>query len=146
MNLRDVGLGLALTKAQYCVVTKRTPYAYGFKVERYIRLKDSCTQEQKKCIEVWANSKGLTVMERRQMYGEEMYRWIDELEPFQSLMSEQDVKQIKKILWHRDNPIPKVIYKNEEDGTLTRRSKKIGKNWKKFMYWVEAWDKFCEEL
>ena len=80
------------------------------------------------------------------MYGEEMYRWIDELEPFQSLMSEQDVKQIKKILWHRDNPIPKVIYKNEEDGTLTRRSKKIGKNWKKFMYWVEAWDKSCEEL
>jgi len=49
-------------------------------------------------------------------------------------------------LWMRANPIPKVNYKDNEDGTRTRRSKKIGKNWKKFMYWVEAWDSFCDSL
>jgi len=57
-------------------------------------------------------------------------------------MNLKDLNGIKKIQWVRDNPIPKVLYK--EDGT--RRSRKIGKNWKKFMYWAEAWDEFCEGL
>lgn len=146
MNLENIGLGMALMKIKYVVSTHRSPYSYGIKVESYICIKKSCTEEQKKCIEVWANSKGLSVMETKRIYGDKMMRFIDELEPFQSLMSVQDVKNIKKILWMRANPIPKVNYKDNEDGTRTRRSRKIGKNWKKFMYWVEAWDKFCEEL
>lgn len=85
-------------------------------------------------------------METKRIYGDKMMRFIDELEPFQSLMCVQDVKNIKKILWMRANPIPKVNYKDNEDGTRTRRSRKIGKNWKKFMYWVEAWDSFCDSL
>ena len=109
MNLENIGLGMALMKIKYVVSTHRSPYSYGIKVESYLCIKKSCTEEQKKC-------------------------------------SEQDVKNIKKILWMRANPIPKVNYKDNEDGTRTRRSRKIGKNWKKFMYWVEAWDTYCDSL
>ena len=42
----------------------------------------------------------------------------------------------------KDNPIPKVLYK--DDGT--RRSRKIGKNWKKFLHWAESWDAYDDSL
>ena len=74
--------------------------------------------------------------------GDILTQWLDAIEPFHSLMAEKDLRGIKKIHWMRENPMPRVSYK--EDGT--RRSRKIGKNWKKFMYWVEAWDDFCEGL
>lgn len=142
MNLEWIGLGLAITKMDYIVKVKSTPYAYGFQVETLVKVKRSCTDEQKKCIEVWAQANGMSVIEPKRMYGERMKKWIDTMEPFYSLMHERDVKNIKKIIWMLDNPIPKVAYR--DDGT--RRSTKIGKNWKKFMHWVEAWDAFCEDL
>ena len=142
MNLEQIGLGLALTKMQYKVYIRTSPWAYGYRATIYITLKSTCTEEQKKCIEVWAQSIGVTVMDKKQIHGDDMMTWIEALEPFYSLMNQIDIKHIKKIKYLRENPMPRVAWR--EDGT--RRSKKLGKNWKKFMYWVEAWDAFCEEL
>jgi hypothetical protein len=71
-----------------------------------------------------------------------MWRILELLEPYHSLMGESDIINIKKIGWLKENPIPKVSFK--DDGT--RRSKKIGKDWKKFMYWAESWDAYGDSL
>lgn len=142
MNLEQIGLGLALTIMEYSVVVSRTPFAYGFRIRTRIRFRSVCTPEQRKCILLWAKSQGMDIGDRTQLGAELLNQWLDAIEPFHSLMNQKDLNGIKKIHWVRDNPIPKVLYK--EDGT--RRSRKIGKNWKKFMYWAEAWDEFCEGL
>jgi len=142
MNLEQIGLGLALTRMEYSVTVTRTPYSYGFRVRILARFRSVCTPEQRKCIVLWARSQGIDLGERKQLGGDILTQWLDAIEPFHSLMAEKDLRGIKKIHWMRENPMPRVSYK--EDGT--RRSRKIGKNWKKFMYWVEAWDDFCEGL
>ena len=142
MNLEWIGLGLALSKIRFTALVRRTPHSYGFEPVMYIRLKKICTEEQRKCIEVWAQANGFSLTSQVQYHGEKMNAILDALEPFFSLLNPSDYNNIKKIRWLQDNPFPKVAWR--DDGT--RRSKKIGKNWKKFMYWVEAWDAFCEEL
>ena len=141
-HLESIGLGLALTKLQFVAQVKRHPYAYGFAVETYIRFKRSSTEEQKKCIEVWLQSHDLSLINRSQIGGEPMWRILELLEPYHSLMGKSDIINIKKIHWLKENPIPKVSYK--DDGT--RRSRKIGKNWKKFLHWAEAWDAYDDFL
>ncbi len=141
MNLEQIGLGMLLTKIDYIVTVARTPFAYGFRVRTLARFR-KCTESQRKCIDLWALSQGMDFTGRKQVGGKMLDQLIETLEPFYSLMNPNDVNGIKKILWMRENPMPRVSYK--EDGT--RRSRKIGKNWKKFMYWVEAWDAFCEGL
>lgn len=140
-HLEAIGLGLALTKLQFVAQVKRHQYSYGFKIVVHIRFK-RCTEEQKKCIEVWLQSHDLSMIDRTQIGGEPMWRILELLEPYHSLMSESDLINIKKMYWLKDNPIPKTLW--QDDGT--RRSKKIGKNWKKFLYWAEAWDAYGEEL
>jgi len=141
-HLESIGLGLALTKLQFVVQVKRHPFAYGFKTVTHIRFKRSSTEEQKKCIEVWLQSHGLSLLGRFQLGGEDMWRVLELLEPYHSLMGKSDIINIKKMNWLKENPIPKVSFK--DDGT--RRSKKIGKYWKKFMYWAEAWDAYGDSL
>lgn len=142
MNLESVGLGLALTHIKFNVKTRRVPYAYGFEVLVYAKFSSSVTEEQKKCMEVWAQANGFSVLRTTEMYGDTLYSIIDALEPFNSLMRKNDLNNIKRIQWLRENPIPKTLWR--DDGT--RRKVKTGRNWKKFMYWVEAWDAFCESL
>lgn len=142
MNLESIGLGLALTKLRFVGFVRRRPHSYGFAPRMFITFKTSATEEQRKCMEVWAQANGFSLTTQKQIGGEEMNKVLEALEPFHSLMLESDLNHIKRIRWLQNNPFPKVAYK--EDGT--RRSKKIGKNWKKFMYWVEAWDAFCESL
>jgi len=142
MDLEQIGLGLLLTKIEYLVIVARSPHAYGFRVRTFARFRPHCTEEQRKCIDLWALSQGMDITNRKQVGGKMLDQLLDTLEPFYSLMNPNDTRGIKKIKWMRENPMPKVLYK--EDGT--RRKRKIGKNWKKFMYWVEAWDAFCEGL
>ena len=141
-HLESIGLGLALTKLQFVAQVKRHHHSYGFKIVVHIRFKRSCNEEQKKCIEVWLQSHDLSMINRSQIGGEPMWRIMDLLEPYHSLMSKSDLINIKKMNWLKDNPIPKVSYR--DDGT--RRSRKIGKNWKKFLYWAEAWDAYDDSL
>ena len=141
-HLETIGLGLAITKLQFVAQVKRHQYSYGFKTVIHIRFKRTCTDEQKKCIEVWLQSHDLSMINRTQIGGEDMWRILDLLEPYHSLMGKMDVINIKKMHWLKDNPIPKVLYK--DDGT--RRSRKIGKNWKKFLHWAEAWDAYDDFL
>ena len=94
MNLEQIGLGLALTKMQYKVYIRTSPWAYGYRATIYITLKSTCTEEQKKCIEVWAQSIGVTVMDKKQIHGDDMMTWIEALEPFYSLMNQIDIKHI----------------------------------------------------
>jgi len=142
MNLEWVGLGLALTHIQYNAMVVRSPVAYGFKIIMFAKPRKTCTDEQLKCMEVWAQANGFTFMETAQLHGDKLNRLLEVLEPFHSLMKQTDLNTIKKIRWLQENPIPKTLWR--DDGT--RRKVKIGRNWKKFMYWAEAWDAFCEGL
>lgn len=141
MNLEWLGLGIALTKINFTVVVYRSPHSYGFGVRKYIHF-NKCTEEQKKCIEVWAQANGFSTTEKQWIQGETLNKVLDILEPFYSLLNQQQLNGIAKIRWMQNNPMPKVLWK--DDGT--RYKQKKGKNWKKFMYWVEAWDAFCEGL
>ena len=141
-HLETIGLGLAITKLQFVAQVRRHQFSYGFKIVVHIRFKESCTEEQKKCIEVWLQSHDLSLINRTQIGGESMWRILELLEPYHSLMGKSDIINIKKMHWLKDNPIPKVLYK--DDGT--RRKRKIGKNWKKFLHWAESWDAYGEEL
>ena len=141
-HLESIGLGLALTKLRFVAQVKRHPFAYGFATDIHIRFKRSSTEEQKKCIEVWLQSHDLSLIDRTQIGGEPMWQILELLEPYHSLMGKSDIINIKKMGWLKDNPIPKVSFK--DDGT--RRKRKIGKNWKKFLHWAESWDAFGEEL
>ena len=141
-HLESVGLGLALTKLRFVAQVKRHPFAYGFATDIHIRFKRSSTEEQKKCIEVWLQSHDLSLIDRTQIGGEPMWQILELLEPYHSLMGKSDINNIKKMGWLKENPIPKVSFK--DDGT--RRKRKIGKNWKKFLHWAESWDAYGESL
>ena len=52
-----------------------------------------------------------------------MWRILELLEPYHSLMGMSDIINIKKIYWLKENPIPKVSYR--DDGT--RRSGRLGR-------------------
>jgi hypothetical protein len=145
MNLEQIGLGLASHKD---AVQGRI----FLRLSLFIRLQ-GCTHVYHTEVNLYGRAEEVhrgmgtvhrvvTVMDTKEIGGEEMNKVLEALEPFHSLMLESDLNHIKKIKLVQNNPIPKVAYK--DDGT--RRSKKIGKNWKKFMYWVEAWDAFCESL
>jgi len=141
-HLESIGLGLALSKLQFVSQVKRHQFSYGFKVITHIRFKRSCNEEQKKCIEVWLQSHGHSLINRTQLGGESMMQVLELLEPYHSLMDKTQLNNIKKIHWLKENPIPKTLWK--DDGT--RRPRRIGKNWKKFLYWAEAWDAYGESL
>jgi hypothetical protein len=143
MNLEDIGLAFALLKLNLNVSMKRSTSAYGFQVRRALYFKSNCTEEQQKCIEVWAQSKGLTILGRTEIGNQkEITMWMDALEPYEPLMDNSMKRNIRKVRWTYENPIPKTLWR--DDGT--RRKVKTGRNWKKFMYWAEAWDAFNDAL
>tara|TARA_R100000005_G_C5001651_1_gene208876 strand:+ start:946 stop:1377 length:432 start_codon:yes stop_codon:yes gene_type:complete len=129
-----IGLGLAVNHLSFRVAVDKTPFAYGLKVRKFITLKPNTTEEQKKCIEVWANSHGLSVMKTRRIQCvERLGRWMKVLDAFEFLMSPTDRVKYHMLKWVLENPMPKIP-----------RNKH--RNWKRFMSWVEQHDEKYDEL
>tara|TARA_R110002012_G_scaffold56984_3_gene146577 strand:- start:914 stop:1339 length:426 start_codon:yes stop_codon:yes gene_type:complete len=135
MNTTEyIGLGLAMARLSFKVDIEKTPFAYGLKVRKYITLKPNTTEEQKKCIEVWANSHGLSVMDTRRIQCvERLGKWVDVLDGFQFLMLDTDKVKYNMLKWVIENPIPKIP-----------RNKH--RNWKKFLSWVTQYDDYYETI
>ena len=135
MNTTEyIGLGLAMARLQYRGDIDRTPFAYGLKIRKYITLKTNTTEEQTKCIEVWANSHGLSVMDTRRIQCvERMGKWIDVLDGFEFLMLKSDKVKYNMLKWVIENPIPKIP-----------RNKQ--RNWKRFLSWVEQYDDYNNKI
>ena len=135
MNTTEyIGLGLAMARLSFKVDIEKTPFAYGLKVRKYITLKPNTTEEQKKCIEVWANSHGLSVMKTRRIQCvERLGKWVNVLDGFQFLMLDADKVKYNILKWVIENPIPKIP-----------RNKH--RNWKKFLSWVAQYDDYYETI
>jgi hypothetical protein len=129
-----IGLGLAVTRLNFRVAVDKSPYGYGLSVRKYVSLKPNTTEEQKKCIEVWANSHGLSVMETRRIQRvDKLEKWVKVLDAFEFLLCPTDRVKYNMLKWVLDNPIPKIP-----------RNKH--RNWKKFMTWVNQHDEKYEDL
>tara|TARA_R110002051_G_scaffold325769_1_gene431023 strand:+ start:6389 stop:6814 length:426 start_codon:yes stop_codon:yes gene_type:complete len=135
MNTTEyIGLGLAMARLQYRVAIDRTPFAYGLKIRKYITLKPNTTEEQKKCIEVWANSHGLSVMDTRRIQCvERLGKWVNVLDGFEFLMLDDDKVKYNMLKWVIENPIPKI-------------PRNLHRNWKKFLSWVEQYDDYNAKI
>ena len=129
-----IGLGLALKSLSFYISFERIGTGYGFKVRRCISLKENVTDDQKKCIEAWANTHDLTVYGFKTIQREELVRkWMDILEPFEFLMKAKDRVNYWQMKWILDNPYPRI-------------PKSQVRNWPKFRQWVDDFDANKEKL
>lgn len=135
MNTTEyIGLGLAMCQLSFRVDIDRVPHAYGLRVRHYITLKPNTTDEQKRCIEIWASSHGVSIMETNRIQAvDRLQKWFSVIDQFDFLLNKKDLKNYKMLKWVVENPIPK----------LPRN--KI-RNWKRFLSWVAKHDDYEEEL
>lgn len=132
-NVAYIGLGLILNKIRYHTVVAIRKGGYGYRARCYItRIK--CSDEQLKCMEVWANMHGLTLMNSTKIENkEDLGKWLDVLEPYIHLLDSDMRKGYLKVKWMHENPLP-LIPKN------------MHRYWNQFYDWVRAWDAYNEEI
>ena len=126
-HLESVGLGLARTKLQFVAQVKRHPYAYGFTtgdLYSFQAFKHGRTKE----VHRGGQSHDLSLINRSQIGGEPMWRILELLEPYHSLMGMSDIINIKKIYWLKENPIPKVSYRDDGGNDGHGRLGRIGRS------------------
>lgn len=130
-KMTELGMGFILDKIRFRPSVVKYPHGFGVVAEIRIQIMfKSCRPMQVEAMRMWCNEQGLqheTLYVKKKV---ELYKWIEALEPYASLLT--DERNYRKLIYLLENPIP--------------YASAINSTWEMFYQWVADWDKFCEDL
>ena len=130
-RLTELGMGFVLDKIRFRPSVVKYPHGFGVVCELRIQIMfNTCRPMQKEAMQMWCNEQGLAYETLYIKNKVEIRRWIETLEPYAPLLT--DESNYRKLIYLLDNPIPKASA--------------VKSTWDMFYQWVEDWDEFCEKL